>query len=86
MPPRLRAILSGGGPTLPVNLTALPSPVPCRYVAVTMHDILARLLDEEKNRCEEETRKLILNLCALGAMCTMQDRHADAAAQYIEVR
>ena len=51
-----------------------------------MVDILARLLEDEKTRCEEEMRKLILNLCALGSMCTMRDRHADAAAYYLEVR
>jgi hypothetical protein len=51
---------------------------------MSMQDILAKLIEEERTRCEEEVRKVLLNLCGLGAMASMQGRHADAAGYYKE--
>ncbi|KAL1518983.1 hypothetical protein AB1Y20_003252 [Prymnesium parvum] len=45
---------------------------------LSMRLILSRLLEDEKNRCEEEMRKVVLDLSALGAI------HSEACAHYID--
>ena len=44
--------------------------------------ILGKLIEEEKNKCEEEQRKVLFNLSALAGMDAMLGKHADAAEKY----
>ena len=49
---------------------------------MSMRAILGKLIEEEKNKCEEEQRKVLFNLSALAGMDAMLGKHADAAEKY----
>ena len=51
---------------------------------MSMREILGKLIEEEKNRCEEEQRKVLFNLSALAGMRAMVGEHAAAAERYAE--
>ena len=49
---------------------------------MTMEQILGKLVEEEKGRCEEEQRKVLLNLSALASMCSMHEAYGSAVERY----
>ena len=51
---------------------------------LSMRAILAKLIEDERSQCEEQQRKILFNLSALGSMQAMKGRYAHAAAAYAE--
>ena len=47
-----------------------------------MRAILGKLIEEEKSKCEEEQRKVLFNLSALGGMHAMLGQSSKAAEMY----